>query len=412
MDEKSKNLNQAKTTPPPGGIPRYRATSGPAVLSAGFRPFFLLAALWAALAIPAFLSFFAAGAAIPQTFPPLVWHVHEMAFGFGGAVVAGFLLTAIPNWTGRMPLQGAPLALLVVLWLAGRLAVSPLSNLAPAAVTLLDLSFPVAFLIVIAREIIAGQNWRNLPMTAALALLLVGNLLTHLEALGLTTTAEMGNRIGVATLLMLIALIGGRIIPSFTRNWLVKRHIDAAVPAPFDPLDRAALVTMLVALMAWALVPRAQFAPWLEILAGVALFARLLRWRGMQTLAEPLLWVLHLAYAWLAFGMVLLGLNDISPMLPQTTALHALTVGAIGTMTLAVMTRASLGHTGRELTADRNTTAIYIAITIAACLRLLAPLFGEAYLFILSIAGAAWSLAYGLFVISYGGLLMRPRSTS
>ncbi len=411
MDKKPTYVNMQKAAAP-GGVPRYRDISGPAVLSAGFRPFFFLAALWAALAVPIFLSFLAAGAPAPQSFPPLVWHVHEMAFGFGAAVVAGFLLTAIPNWTGRMPLQGAPLALLVALWLAGRLAVSPLSGLGAPVVTLLDLSFPTAFLVVIAREIVAGGNWRNLPMTAALALLLIGNLLTHLEALGVATTAEIGNRIGVATLLMLIALIGGRIIPSFTRNWLVKQQPGAAVPAPFDPLDRAALGTMLAALTLWALVPHAAFAPWLEILAGVALFARLMRWRGTQTLAEPLLWVLHLGYAWLAFGMVLLGLNNVSPMLPETTALHALTVGAIGTMTLAVMTRASLGHTGQQLTADRGTTAIYIAITIAACLRLLAPLFGDAYIFVLSLAGAAWSLAYGLFVVLFGGLLIRPRGRS
>jgi uncharacterized protein involved in response to NO len=379
------------------------------VLSSGFRPFFLLAALWACLAIPASIAFVAASLRPPTGFPPIIWHVHEMAFGFGGAVVAGFLLTAIPNWTGRMPLQGAALGLLALLWLAGRIAMSPFVRIGAEVVAALDLAFPVVFLVVIAREIIFGRNWRNLPMMGALAALLLGNLFTHVEAMGIAETAETGNRIGIAALLMLITLIGGRIVPSFTHNWLVKQKPDAPTPAPFDLVDRTALAATAVALLTWAMVPQAAAAPWLELAAGAILGLRLARWRGDQTLREPLLWVLHLGYGWLSVGFLLLGLNSLTPMLPQTTALHALTVGAIGTMTLAVMTRASLGHTGRPLAAGAGTTAIYIAITLAAILRLLAPLFGEGYLVVLSLAGAAWSAAYGLFLVLYAPPLMRPR---
>src|SRR6185437_2106970 len=205
-------------------IPRYRAHQGLALLSAGFRPFFLLAALWAAVAIPLWLALFAGAPAVPTALAPAVWHAHEMVCGYAAATVAGFLLTAIPNWTGRMPLQGAPLAALALLWAAGRIGVLLSGIWGPVAAAALDLAFPVVFLGAIAREIAAGHNWRNLPMVGALSLLLIGNLLVHLGALGIAQTAALGNRLGIATLVMLITFIGGRIVPSFTRNWLVREQ--------------------------------------------------------------------------------------------------------------------------------------------------------------------------------------------
>jgi uncharacterized protein involved in response to NO len=392
-------------------IPRYRAQSGPAILSAGFRPFFLGAGAWAALAVPLWLALFGGGAAIPSALPPAVWHVHELVFGYGEAVVAGFLLTAIPNWTGRMPLQGAPLAVLVLLWGVGRIAVACSKTIGAEIAAVLDLGFPLIFLAVVAREILAGRNWRNLPMLAALALLLLGNLLVHLDVMGLTPTAQLGNRLGVATLLMLISFVGGRIVPSFTRNWLARERPEITAPAPFDAFDRVVLAATAAALALWVAAPDAVAAHWLDLIAGLALGTRLVRWRGHATLREPLLWVLHLGYGWLALGFVLLALDAFIPVLPETTALHALTVGAIGTMTLAVMTRASLGHTGRQLAAGPGTTAIYVLITLAAILRLVAPLGGANYLLALTAAGAAWSAAFGLFVLLYGPALVLPRRT-
>jgi uncharacterized protein involved in response to NO len=390
-------------------IPRYAPWSGPAVLSAGFRPFFLLAAFWACLVVPASIGFFAGAIQPPTAFPASVWHAHELAFGYGGAVVAGFLLTAIPNWTGRMPLQGGPLSMLALLWICGRLAVlfSAMGGVGVAAA--LDLSFPAVFLIVIGREIVAGRNWRNLPMVAALMSLLIGNALTHIDALGIAPTVDIGIRIGVATLLMLVGLIGGRIVPSFTRNWLVKQDSGTVVPASFDRVDRITLGVTVSALVFWVLFPQAIATAWLELAAGLALGARLARWCGERTLREPLVWILHLGYGWLSLGLLLLGFNGLASVLPQTTALHALTVGAIGTMTLAVMTRASLGHTGRPLVAGVGTTAIYVLITLAAILRLLAPLFGAHYMVSVSLAGAAWSAAFGLFALFYCQPLTAPR---
>jgi uncharacterized protein involved in response to NO len=377
--------------------------------TAGFRPFFLLSALWASLAVPIWLALFTGQSQVATAFSPVVWHVHEMIFGYGAATVAGFLLTAIPNWTGRMPLQGGPLAILVLLWIAGRMAVLFSARIGAESVAILDIAFPLVFLAVVAREILAGRNWRNLPMLGALTLLLLGNFLVHLEALGVAETAEFGNRLGIATLLMLITFVGGRIVPSFTRNWLTQQRPEIPAPAPFDTIDRAVLALVALTLVVWLIAPESVVAPWAELAGGLAVALRLARWRGGATLREPLLWVLHLGYAWLALGFLLLGFNGLVPLLPRTTALHALTAGAIGTMTLAVMTRASLGHTGRRLIAGPGTTTVYALVTLAAILRLLAPLGGANYIAVLLVAGAAWSGAFGLFVLLYVRPLARPR---
>ncbi len=390
-------------------IPRYRPHRGPVIFSAGFRPFFLGSAIWAAVAIPLWLAVYGSEIAAPSLLAPLVWHAHEMVFGFAAATVAGFLLTAIPNWTGRMPLQGWPLATLVALWAIGRIAVFLSAAIGAGAAAIADLSFPLAFLCVVGHEIVTGRNWRNLPMLAALSLLLLGNLLVHLDALGIADSAELGNRTGLVTLLMLISLVGGRIIPSFTHNSLKKARPAIKPPIPEGRFDRAALVATALALGAWALAPDALLSAWANLVAGGAVAVRLSRWRGVRTWTEPLLLVLHIGYAWLALGLMLLGLNRFFEVLPATAALHALTVGAVGTMTLAVMTRATLGHTGRSLTAGPGTKLIYVLITLAAVLRVLSPLAGEGADFVLPLAGAAWSGAFGLFAICYGRALACPR---
>jgi uncharacterized protein involved in response to NO len=216
--------------------------------------------------------------------------------------------------------------------------------------------------------------------------------------------------LGIATLAMLVALVGGRITPSFTRNWLVRALPGAGVPAPFGALDRVALAATLVALIAWVALPDTTPTAVLQILAGAALLLRLARWRGTRTGAEPLLFVLHLGYGWLALGLLFMGVNKLFPVTDATTSLHTLTAGAIGTMTLAVMTRATRGHTGRPLVADRGTVAIYVAVTLAAALRVGAPFMGEYYFVALAVAAGLWSLAYGLFVLLYFGMLTGPRA--
>lgn len=391
-------------------IPRYRQTTGPALLSAGFRPFFLLSGLWACVAIPLWVAAFGGMDVLPSEMPASVWHVHEMVFGYGMATVAGFLLTAVPNWTGRMPLQGLPLAGLVVLWAAGRAAVFGCGWLGLGPAAALDLAFPLVFTLSIAREVIAGRNWRNLPVLAALTLLLAANLLVHLGLVAGLETEALGNRLGIATLLGLIGLVGGRIIPSFTRNWMTKQRPGLKAPASLGLIDQAAMAVTILALAAWAAVPDSAATAWLALAAGIANAVRLARWRGLSVLAEPLLWVLHLGYAWLPIGLFLVaGSYWLPQFLPPTAALHALTAGAIGTMTLAVMTRASLGHTGRALTAGPGTTTVFLLVTAATLFRLMAPAGGEHYLTLIELAASAWSGAFGLFVVLYAPLLARPR---
>jgi uncharacterized protein involved in response to NO len=308
-----------------------------------------------------------------------------------------------------MPLQGGPLATLALLWVIGRLGVLLSGEIGAPAAAVAYLCFPAVFLAVVAREVLAGKNWRNLPMLGALSLLLLGNLLVHLDALDLADTAEFGNRIGLVTLLMLISLVGGRIVPSFTRNWLTKARPEVASPVPAGHFDLAGLVVIGLALLIWTIAPDAVVTPWAALAAGIAVALRLFRWRGLHTVPEPLLLILHVGYGWPALGLLLLGLNGLTDILPATTALHALTVGAVGTMTLAVMTRASLGHTGRPLAAGPATKAIYGLITVAAVFRILSPLAGNRIDLALWLAGAAWSCAFGLFAVFYGLVLVRPR---
>lgn len=381
----------------------------PAFLTQGFRPFFLAAGVWAAAALLLWIVMLMQGMAPPSRFDPLSWHIHEMLFGFVMAAIGGFLLTAIPNWTKRPPIGGSPLALLAGLWLLGRLACL-VSALIPAGLaTAADLAYPTLLCAVAAREIGAGRNWRNLPMVMPVALLGAANLLMHLEARGIgVLSAGLGWRLGLAATLVLISAVGGRIVPSFTRNWLARRG-GRQLPALAGAVDRAALGTLHAGLVGWAFLPDLPFFGLLLVIGAVLNLWRLARWRGHLTLAEPLLLILHVGYGWLVFGAALLGLSALGLEVPQSAAIHALTAGAIGTMILAVMTRATRGHTGRELAADPVTTAIYLLVSLAAICRV-AALFGAGWTMPLLIAsGSLWIAAFGLFVVVYGPMLVGPR---
>jgi uncharacterized protein involved in response to NO len=386
------------------GIPRYRPFAGPALLRQGFRPFFLGAGLWAVVAMVLWLAALQGTAAIPTAFDPVAWHAHEMLFGFVTAAIAGFLLTAIPNWTGRMPLQGFPLAILLGLWLTGRLATWGSEWIGAGIAAALDLAFLPLLLGVVLREILAGRNWRNLPMPVVLGGLLAANALTHADAAGIAATGPLGQRLGIAIVVLLICLVGGRIIPSFTLNWLKKRG-QTRLPARFGAHDRVALGLAATALAIWVSAPESAIGGAALIAAGLANLIRLLRWRGHLTLTEPLVWSLHLGFIWAPIGLLLIGLGAFLPDVPLAAGLHALTAGAMGGMTLAVMTRATLGHTGRLLTADRLTAAAYLLVAAAAVLRLAAAFSADGYVPLLWTSGLAWSAAFGLFVVRYGRML-------
>lgn len=384
-----------------GGIPRYRASAWPVLFRQGFRPFFLGAGLWAALAVAGWVAILLGYVDLPTAFGLIAWHAHEMIFGYVAAVVAGFLLTAIPNWTGRMPLQGAPLAALFCAWLIGRAAVAVSGVIGAGLAALLDLAFLLLLFAAVLREIAAGRNWRNLPMPVALALLVTANALMHAGPLGLGDDGGLGLRLAIAVLVGLIGLIGGRIVPSFTRNWLHKRG-ETRLPAPFGRYDRACLAVLALSLALWVALPD---LPWVGaglILSAALWLGRVARWRGHLTLAEPLVWSLHLGILWVPVGLLLIGLAPLWAAVPPSAGLHALTAGAMGSMTLAVMTRATLGHTGRALEADAPTAVLYGLVSLAAAARVAAALDPAHVLPLIWFAAAAWCAAFVLFAAVYG----------
>lgn len=389
----------------PAALARRREYAGPALLSYGFRPFFLGGAAWAALGILLWVPQYFGEFTLPTHLGPLSWHIHEMLYGYAAAVVAGFLLTAIPNWTGRLPVCGGALGGLALLWLAGRIALLVSAKIGALAAALIDVSFLLTLAAVAAREIVAGRNWRNLRVLVVLILLIAGNITFHAEVL-LIGAADYGVRIAIAAMIGLIMLVGGRIVPSFTNNWLVRNN-PGRLPAPFSRFDMLCIALSAIALAFWIALPAHTVTGWLLIVAAGLQFARIVRWAGDRTAAERLVLVLHVGYLFVPIGFLLVGLSNLWTALPQTCGIHAWTAGAIGLMTLAVMTRASLGHTGQSLTASAGTQFIYMFAFVAAVSRIVAAF--DATTIWLHVAALAWLLAFGGFVALYGPLLIGLR---
>jgi uncharacterized protein involved in response to NO len=375
--------------------------------SRGFRPFFLVAALWAAAAVAVWPPFFTGEIALPTAFSPIDWHAHEMIYGYGVAVVVGFLLTAIPNWTGRMPVAGWPLAAFVGLWGAGRLAVFFSSAIGPAAAAFIDTAFLAVFAAISAREIAAGKNWRNLKVVAVLLLLAGTNLAFHVEA-STQGAAPVASRAGIALIVFLILLIGGRIVPSFTHNWLARRGITSR-PVRFAPSDRAIMIVSGLALLAWIALPDHRATGLALLASGIANLWRLSRWRGWSTLSDRLVLILHGGFFLASTGFLFAAVHAFRPdLFSAPTATHVWAVGAIGTMTLAMMTRVTLGHTGRDLVASRATQAIYSAVLIALLARVAMEFAPGSMVPMMYGAAAAWILAFTGFVAAYGPTLVTP----
>lgn len=379
---------------------------GPALLSHGFRPFFLLAGIWAASAMVFWVILLSGIMPFPIAFTPMEWHSHAFLFGFLSSVISGFLLTAVPNWTGRLPVAGWPLAGLVGLWALGRVAVMVGAGWPVGLVAAADLALPLALLGFLTREIITGRNWRNLPVLGLVALFALANAVFHVEAAQGSAHEGYGLRMGLAAVLLLIALIGGRIVPSFTRNYLAKRQ-ETLLPIAFNRADGAVLGLTIAALLAFVILPYSGLTAGLSLATGVAHLWRLARWRGYQTRDEPLVWVLHVAYAMLALGFLAVGAASLD-LMPHSGARHVWLAGGIGLMTLAIMTRASLGHSGLPLTASRPITLLYLALIAAVVARLLAG-FMPGEIWLLHLSAACWVLAFGGFSIVYWPILTRPK---
>ena len=379
----------------------------PVLLSYAFRPFFLINGIFAILAVIAWIMTLHAKGLQSVT---LLWHNHEMLIGFAMAAVAGFSLTAVANWTGRPTITGAALGWLVLSWLAGRTAMLFSGWLPPNLIFLLDMLFPVLLGVLLSREIIGGRSKRNYPLVGIMVVIIALNGLYHFGVnQWLPGSERLAIYLLIHTILLLVAIIAGRIVPNFTANWLRKQGQDR-LPLDSDIIRRIALLlTILVGLSA-------GFIP-LHPLTGVLAFAaallhglRLSRWRGFATISNPLLFVLHAAYAWLPIGYFLLACAVFGWVFTPTSALHALTMGAIGSIVLAVTTRVALGHTGRPLKAARATVLAYWIFMLAVLIRVFGPLTGFDYLMIMDLSALGWMLAFTIFCWVYWPILSRPRT--
>jgi uncharacterized protein involved in response to NO len=379
--------------------------------SYAFRPFFLCNAIFGILAM---LVWAMVLHGFTPTFLPAdvtSWHAHEMLVGFAMATIAGFILTAVATWTGRPALQGGLLGLLVLAWLAGRLAMGFAGALQPVWVLGIDMLFPLLLVLLVAREVIAGGSQRNYPIIFITVLLAAFNFLFHASAVGYVPLAVNADRIAVYLLihlvLLLITVIAGRIIPSFTANWLRSRG-QQHLPRTSALIDRMTLLVTIVTGLYAAVAPLSLLTGVLAFAAALLHLIRLSRWCGMATRSEPLLFVMHVAYLWLPVGYALTGLAVFGWWITPAVAVHALTVGGIGMMIMAVTTRVSLAHTGRKLQAARLTVVAYWVLSLAVVLRLVSP-FGSNYLTILDLSIVSWVLAFVIFIWVYAPILIAPK---
>jgi uncharacterized protein involved in response to NO len=388
--------------------PTFPPYKGPAFLSYGFRPFFFAGALFAGFAVPIWVLLYA-GIAVPGfLYPPREWHVHEMLFGFLPAIISGFLMTAVPNWTGRLPFRGMPLLAMASLWLAGRVALASAWP-TPLLAAITDALYLVALAIFLLRELIAGRSWGQAPVGIIIALYAMANMLFHARALaGLPT--DLPERLVLGLILLLLTVIGGRLTPNFTREFFMQNKVRP-LPPPFSLVDGISLGLVVAAVLAWIGLPQSPLTGPALATAGAASLIRLGRWRGWLAWREPLVLSLHVGFAWLGLSLLALGSALLGFGLQQAEALHLLTAGAVGTMTLAVMTRATLGHTGRPKQAGPLTVTIYLLVTLGTLLRVCIPNpsspTGATHL-LLGLAAMAWSGAYLLFALTYGSFLFRP----
>lgn len=371
----------------------------------GFRPFFLLAGALPAVIMPLWLTRWLGLWPLPAYYDPVTWHAHEMLYGYAGAVIAGFLLTAVRNWTGRPTLSGLPLAGLAGLWLLARLLPLYPAASTDAFIAFIDLAFLPSLLVAVAIPLVRHGKWQNTGLLAILALMIGGNGLVHFALLsGDAALARKGLDLGLYAVVLLIVIIGGRVIPSFIRSAL-----PGAVPARRTPIEIASIGAFIAT--AAAQICDAP-APLTGALAGAAAMSHAIRLAGWHTpriWREPLLWVLYLAYTWLVLGLALRAMAAFG-LLPPSLAVHALTTGTISVMTLGMMARVALGHSGRPLRAARVTVAMFYLINLAALGRVAGPwLLPQVAVPVIALSGVLFTLSAMCFMWVYGPILVRPR---
>lgn len=405
---------------PRSASPRLPPTARPsvdAVFSYGFRPFFLGAAVHAAVTMAVWIAWLAAAAMgwpqdwLPVAGSPFAWHAHEMVFGFAAAAIGGFLLTAVPNWTGALPLSGMPLVLLFATWLLGRFVVGFSADLPHLLVIAVDTLFLPLLGGMAARQFLVRPALRNFVFFILVAALTLCNILFHLGNAGYIAFDPLAAiRIAILLVTLMVAIIGGRIIPAFTHNWLHGKRVSDRMPRRYPGLDQAALASLAIFVLLEIGGVSDVILGAVALIAALANGARLALWRGLSTRTEPIVWVLHLGYAWIVIGLVLKTLAAFTGSVPDAIVTHAFGTGAIGTMILAVMTRASLGHTGRRIIAPRPVVWSYYLVTLAALLRVGAPyLTSELYSAALVAAALSWIGAFVIFSFIYTPILTTQR---
>lgn len=381
-----------------------------ALFAYGFRPFFLAAGVYAVVALLVWLHALAGGSWPAGFMSAMDWHAHEMVFGFAAAAMAGFILTAVPNWTGEGGFRGWRLAGLALAWLAGRLALNPYLPLPPVWGAVIDLVFFPLLVLTVLPGLLRLRTRRNMIFPALLLIFWTGNLLFHLDQLDLVqASARTGLFLAINGLLVILALLGGRVIPAFTRNYLKSRGLFLELSSP-RWLEIFALVALLAMLLLEIWQAESPAVGYAALLAGLLNAARLFCWQGWRSWRAPIVWILHAGFLWLPLGLVLKGLWVVWGLPFASGWLHAITIGAFATMILAVMTRATLGHTGRTIVAGPLSILCYVLILAAAILRVLLPVFpAEIYQAGVILSGAAWIGAFSLFLLAYGPMLLRPR---
>jgi len=390
------------------------------LFSVGFRPFFLFASGYGALAAGAWTGWLGDAWGLPAVYPPAALHAHEMMFGVALAAIAGFLLTAVPQWTAGRPLSGVPLAALAGCWLLGRLAVLGAGFTGPVPAMLLDLLFPLGLCLAIGSMLIRAKNRRNYGFIVLLGLAALANFCWHLEMAGLMDEVEgafadalsgTALELMLNLLLIIVAIMGGRVIPMFSANWM-RRQGEVLPIVHLEWLKRGCIIGLILVAGAEFFSPLLdeRFIGILALLAGLAYLVRLWGWNGYRTYAHPLVWILHLAYFWLCLSLFLKGGQYLGDLIPEAVARHAAAVGAVGTMIMAIMPRVSLGHTGRDLILPRPMLAAYALFVAAPILRIASPyLEGDWYQASLLASGLCWTDAFAVFLATFAPILLAPR---
>lgn len=380
------------------------------IFAYGFRPFFFLAAIYAIVPTTMLYWALASGQWPDAPLPLFAWHGHEMLFGFVAAAIAGFLLTAVPTWTNTRAVSGLPLIALVLLWLAGRIVMSPWVQVSDPRVLVFSVAFFPLLAIVVSVPLIRTRNYRNWPFLVLLATLFMGDVLFHARYFNWTEGQVFdGLRLTINIVALMIVVVGGRITPAFTRNALFALHRQVAIRS-YRVLDVAAIVAVVAVVVGDVIVPNSAISGSFALIAGTLILWRLSGWGGLRALDIPLIWILHLGALWLVIGFWLKGLWFLYGFGWAVNWAHAFTAGAFGTMILGVMTRVALGHTGRPLQIARSVVVSYALVTIAALTRVFGPtLLPGWYTQVLAISVTAWTIAFLLFLIVYTPILSRPR---